>query len=338
MKVVIIGCGLIGKKRAAALTKSDHLAACCDTNQELADSFAKEYNCQSFYNINTLVDTIEFDIAIVAVINHFSSEIILKCLHKGKHVLAEKPLGKNVEQSSLLIRTLSNVREKFNQFIVLKTGFNHRHHPAILKAKEIIDSGSIGSILYIRGRYGHGGRPSMEKEWRSSKELCGGGELLDQGVHLIDLIRWFANDPIKSLYGTVKTKFWPIEVEDNAFVQMETKNGIDVQFHVSWTNWKNVFNFEIFGENGYLKIDGLGGSYGVECLEMGIRNPQGGAPKVEKFVFDEPDNSWHKEWIELLTSIAQEREPIGNGLDGHFANQVIEAIYKSNSEDKKKFL
>ena len=99
---------------------------------------------------------------------------------------------------------------------VLKTGFNHRFHPALWKAKELLEQGVIGKCFNIRARYGHGGRAGMEKEWRSSKELCGGGELLDQGVHTIDLIRWFGGE-ITEVYGKVETKFWDMEVEDNAF-------------------------------------------------------------------------------------------------------------------------
>jgi len=114
-------------------------------------------------------------------------------------------------------------------------------------------------------------------EWkrrRASKDLCGGGELLDQGVHLVDMCRWFAGD-MRSVFGVVQTKYWPIEVEDNAFVYMQSITGVDIQFNVSWTNWRNIFSFEIFGTDGYLRMEGLGGSYGLETLEHGIRRKMG---------------------------------------------------------------
>ncbi|MCX5814380.1 MAG: Gfo/Idh/MocA family oxidoreductase [Proteobacteria bacterium] len=119
--------------------------------------------------------------------------------------------------------------------VVLKTGFNHCLHPAIWKAKELIDEGEIGRCLNIRARYGYGGRPGMENEWRASKDLCGGGELLDQGVHVIDLICWFGGE-VKEVYGKVETKFWDMEVEDNAFAILKTESDVTAPFHVSWTN------------------------------------------------------------------------------------------------------
>ena len=212
---------------------------------------------------------------------------------------------------------------------ILKTGFNHRFHPALWKAKEMLDSGKIGALLFIRGRYGHGGRPGMEKEWRASKDLCGGGELLDQGVHLIDLSRWFSGD-IKTAFGKTRTKFWDMEVEDNAFILLESVNGVDIQLQVSWTNWKNIFSMELFGSDGYLKIEGLGGSYGAETLEYGIRKKEGGRPEIALFEFPAEDQSWVMEWQELKKAIREKREPVGSGIDGHRANQIIEALYKSS--------
>jgi predicted dehydrogenase len=187
--------------------------------------------------------------------------------------------------------------------------------------------------MFIRGNYGHGGRPEMEKEWRSSVDLCGGGELLDQGVHLIDLGCWFAGS-IKSVFGRVKTKFWNTEVEDNAFILMESETGVDIQLHVSWTNWKNIFSFSIFGTEGYLRIEGLGGSYGPESLEFGKRKKEGGRPDIELFDFPSEDVSWVNEWKEFKTAIVENRNPVGDGNDGLRANQIIKAIYLSSEQAK----
>jgi predicted dehydrogenase len=327
MKVVIIGCGLIGRKRALALPKEDELAACCDTNKEIADKFASDFACRPFTDYKDLLNKVQCDIAIVAVVNKFALNIVLDFLKSGKHVLAEKPLGRNVKEAGEMV----NMSKQ--KGLVLKTGFNHRFHPALWKAKELYDKGEIGEIFNIRVRYGHGGRSGMEKEWRASKDLCGGGELLDQGVHVIDLIRWFGGE-ITEVYGQVETKFWPLEVEDNAFAIMKTKSGVSASFHVSWTNWKNIFSFEIFGKNGYLRIEGLGGSYGPETLEFGIRKPEGGKPDITSFAFDSEDISWKNEWKEFKASINERRQPIDNGIDGLRANEVIEALYTSSKFKK----
>lgn len=326
MKVIIIGCGLIGRKRALALEKDDILVACYDINSDVGLKFSIDFNCQ-YFNIYEDVLKIESDIIIVSVINKYSRKIVSDSFKNGKHVLVEKPMGINYKESQYIFN------DSFYYKKTLMVGFNHRFHPAIMKAKDIFNSGSIGKLLFIRGQYGHGGRIGMENEWRSSKELCGGGELLDQGVHLIDLSLWFS-DTIKSVFGNISTKFWNIEVEDNAFLLLKTNNNVDIQLHVSWTNWKNTFQFEIFGDKGYLKITGLGGWYGEETLEFGKRKSEGGVPEIEFFKFNIEDVSWKNEWLEFKSSLLENRLPIGNIIDGMNANRIIDAAYESSSKNK----
>jgi len=237
-------------------------------------------------------------------------------------VLCEKPLGRNPKEAKEILEAAEANRAK------LKVGFNHRHHPAIKKAKQLVEEGKIGEIYFIRCRYGHGGRPGYDKEWRANKELCGGGELLDQGVHVVDLFRWFAGD-FNEAYGYISTYFWDIEVEDNAFAMFRRKNGVIASMHTSWTQWKNLFSFELFGSDGYLIIEGLGGSYGTETLKIGRRKPESGPPDEEIVEFPAPDISWQEEWKEFVSAIEEDREPLGNGYDGYEANRMIEAIYKS---------
>lgn len=341
MRVGIIGCGLIGRKRALALGADDVLAACCDTNGASATAFSAEFGCSEFTDPNELLSHSDIDAVVVAVVNKYAKDIVIGCLKAGKHVLAEKPLGRNLSESAEIVsnvmhessRALKRLRSRKHSYLVLKTGFNHRFHPAIRRAKEIADEGAIGKLMSIRAAYGHGGRPGMEKEWRASKELCGGGELLDQGVHLIDLIRWFGGE-IVELTGTVTTQFWDMEVEDNAYAVVKTDAGVTAAFHVSWTNWKNVFTFEVFGSEGYLKVNGLGGSYGVESLDIGRRKKGGGSPDIETLEFPRADTSWKDEWTEFKSAILEGREPLGNGVDGLMANRVIEAIYQSDREKR----
>lgn len=338
MNVTIIGCGLIGRKRATALDTTDRLLACCDTDLDTAKKFGRDFECSYFEDYKNLLKEIDCDTVVVSVVNKYAKEIIIDSLKAGKHVIAEKPLGRNldearaiVESKEYVVGSKSSVSSK--QYVVLKTGFNHRFHPAIWQAKQMADEGKIGKIFNIRARYGHGGRPGIEKEWRASKDLCGGGELLDQGVHVIDLIRWFGGD-VKEVFGRVETKFWDMEVEDNAFAILKTEKNVTASFHVSWTNWKNIFSFEIFGTEGYLRIEGLGGSYGVEILEVGKRNMKGGKPEIEVYEFPQEDISWLEEWKEFKKAIEEKRDLIGSGADGLRANEVIEAIYRSNDEKK----
>jgi predicted dehydrogenase len=327
MNIGIIGCGLIGHKRAISIHAGDHLVACCDSNKDVLNAFIEKFNCNGFENYKELIDNCDVNVVVVAVVNKYALSIISYALSKKKHVLAEKPLGRNTKEAKEMVALA-----KYHN-LILKTGFNHRFHPTVWQAKEMLDQGKIGKLMTIRARYGHGGRPGMEKEWRASKDLCGGGELLDQGVHIIDLCHWFAGE-IKTVFGKIATKFWNIEVEDNAFALMESVSGVDIQFHVSWTNWKNIFSFELFGEDGYLRIEGLGGSYGPETLEFGLRKKEGGKPEIQFFDYPAEDFSWKNEWLEFKDAISNKREAIGSGDDGLYANRIIEAIYKSSGSKK----
>ena len=244
MNVAIVGAGLIGKKRAASLKKNDRLLIICDINEIIAKKSAHEFSTNYTDNVKDIINNSNIDIVIISVINKYAAQITTDMLLSGKSVLCEKPLGRNVKESQAIL----SAAEKSGK--IVKTGFNHRFHPAIIKAKELLGQQAIGTILNIRSRYGHGGRPGMEQEWRCSKELCGGGELLDQGVHIIDLCRWFTAVEIAQVYGKTFTSFWKIDVEDNAFFSLEFNDGVLAQCHVSWTNWKNIFSFEIFGDNG----------------------------------------------------------------------------------------
>jgi predicted dehydrogenase len=339
LNVVIAGAGLIGRKRAEALKSIEgcQLKFIIDINQKAAKTLAQEFGADFETNWQNVVFRNDIDIVIVSTINKALAPISIEALKNRKHVLCEKPLGRNVEEAKSIIKA---ARESGR---ILKTGFNHRHHPAIMKAKSLIDSGEVGKIYYIKCVYGHGGRPGYEKEWRADRDLCGGGELLDQGVHIVDLLRWFLGE-FDEVYGKINTYHWDMEVEDNAFAMFKTNKGQIALMHTSWTQWKNKFLFEIFGEKGYLIIDGLGGSYGKEKLIIGKRKIdnkyqplnngqnilyEGGAPDEEIIDFSGPDLSWQEEWKEFVSAIKEKRDPLGSGYDGLMANRLIEAVYRS---------
>jgi len=271
LEVGIIGCGLIGEKRGVALSQFPdcHLKSVYDINPERSRQLAEKFGCSVVQSSDEIFEDKEIGIVMVSPINKYIVPISVRALQSGKHVLCEKPPGRNLKETKQLCEMASRSNGR------LKVGFNHRHHPAISKAKELMDHGEIGPLYYLRCYYGHGGRPGYDKEWRAAKELSGGGELLDQGIHVADLFRWFLGE-LEEVYGNTSTYFWNMDVEDNAFALFKTSIGQTALMHTSWTQWKNKFSFEIFGESGYLIVEGLGGSYGTETLRIGKRKLDNG--------------------------------------------------------------
>ncbi|MGH9583105.1 MAG: Gfo/Idh/MocA family protein [Bryobacteraceae bacterium] len=208
-------------------------------------------------------------------------------------------------------------------------GFNHRYHRALRKAREICDSGVLGPLLFIRGRYGHGGRIGYDKEWRARPEISGGGELIDQGMHLIDLARWFLGD-FDAVKGSIATYFWDMPVEDNGFLLLHTAQGQTAFLHASCTEWKNLFCFEIYGRDGKLEINGLGGSYGVERLAFYRMAPEMGPPATTIWEYPMADDSWQAEFQEFLDDIRLGRQPDPGIEAAQSALRIVETIYAEN--------
>lgn len=327
--VGIIGAGLIGKKRAEAIVKTGKgkLIAVADPDFVRVKALAEIYGAEAVSDWKKLVVRNDISVVIIAVPNVFIKDIVIASLKNKKHILCEKPFGINTKEAKTMLIAGKKAKR------LIKVGFNHRFHAGIQKAHEIWERGGIGNTMFVRARYGHGGRPGMEKEWRFNKKISGGGELLDQGVHVIDLARWFSGD-FDFAYGLTQTKFWNTKLDDNAFALLRNKK-VTTSFHVSTTNWKNIFSFEIFGDKGYLQIKGKGGSYGEEILTFGRRNP-GAAPNIEVFKFEGGDTSWEREWEHFIESIEEGKKKLcGDAMDGLRANEVVEAIYRSSHTHKE---
>jgi predicted dehydrogenase len=214
--------------------------------------------------------------------------------------------------------------------VLVRVGFNHRYHRAFRKAREILDSGALGELMFVRGRYGHGGRLGYEKEWRAIPEVSGGGEAIDQGMHLIDLSRWFLGE-FSRVQGYARTFFWKMPVEDNAFFLLQTVTGQVAFLHVSWTEWKNLFSFEIYGRQGKLEISGLGGSYGIEQLNHYQMQPGMGPPDTVIYQYPMADDSWERELEEFLEDILLNRRPNPGVEDAIAALGIVGKVYRDSS-------
>jgi len=184
--------------------------------------------------------------------------------------------------------------------------------------------------MYVRGRYGHGGRVGYEGEWRAQPERSGGGELIDQGIHLIDLARWFLGD-FEDVQGFAHTYYWDMPVEDNGFMLLKTAKRQAALLHASWTEWKNLFSFEVFGREGKLEMTGLGGSYGTERLAYYRMRPEMGPPETTIWEYPMPDTSWDVEFAEFIEDIRLGRQPAASLDDARAALQIVQRIYAGPS-------
>jgi len=220
------------------------------------------------------------------------------------------------------------------QNVLVRVGFNHRCHRAFQKMREIVDAGEIGELMFLRARYGHGGRLGYEQEWRAQPELSGGGELIDQGVHLIDLARWFLGD-FSEVDGFAHTYYWDMPVDDNAFMLLKTEDQRTAFLHVSCTEWKNTFSFELYGRNGKLQVDGLGGSYGVERLTWYKMLPEMGPPETISWEYPMHDNSWQVEMNQFRQDIELGRQPQPGLTDAVAVLQIVESIYQKSGYDHR---
>jgi len=325
MNVGIVGAGLVGNKRARALGDAK-LVLVADIREDRAKKLAEEHHCDYTTRWEEVVGNDSVDIVIVSTANNYLAPIAIEAIKNGKHTLIEKPGARNLEELSKVIEVARRRGD-----VKVKVGFNHRFHPALLRAKEIFDSGEIGELMFIRARYGHGGRKDYDKEWRAKSEIAGGGEMLDQGIHLVDLARWFAGDFDEAI-GYCKTMFWDMRVEDNCFALLKNKRGQIASLHASWTEWKNLFSFEIFCKHGKLDINGLGGSYGEETLTYYKMKPEFGVP--DKFVYNWPgeDVSWELEFRNFIAAIKGNKEPEGTLKDARAAMKIVFDIYKWSKE------
>jgi predicted dehydrogenase len=325
LRVGVVGCGLIGRRRAeeASHHEQTRCVVVADSDPGTASQVASACGATVAADWRTVVDASDLDVVCIATPNGYLAEIAMAALDAGKHVLLEKPMGRNIDEA----RAIASTAQRADRLV--KVGFNHRYHPAVARAHAELRSGTIGTPINARAVYGHGGRPGYENEWRGSRTLAGGGELTDQGVHVADLLHWFLGVP-HEVYAVTQRAVWPLgDLEDNGFAILRYLEGAVASVHTSWTQWKNLFSLEIFGDRGSLVIQGLGRSYGEETLTIAHRAMQGGVPELERVAFTGPDTSWRDEWADFVGGILEQQPYLGGPGDGIVAMATLAAMYRS---------
>jgi predicted dehydrogenase len=337
LSVGIVGYGVVGKRRRVNIDQHPDLevVALCDKDFNKADILANDVAI--FNNYRDLLKQ-PLDIVFVALSNDVAPEVTMAALNKKIHVFCEKPPGRN-------IRDIENVRaiERSNPGIKLKYGFNHRYHDSVREALTIIKSGEIGKIINVRGIYGRSKFISFgaKSDWRIDREIAGGGILLDQGIHMLDLMRLFINEEFSEIHSFISNDYWGYSVEDNAYALMKSGSGVVAMLHSTATQWCHQFNMDIACEKGGLIISGIlssSKSYGKETLTAIFPSKNDGGRPDERKKYYENDNSWRDEITEFADAVIRDKIiEYGSSVEALATMKLVYQIYCADPVWKSKW-
>jgi len=335
-KVGIAGYGVVGQRRKHHIDNHPSLqvVAVCDINIENTNKISNKIN--KYTNFFDLLKD-DLDIIFVCMPNDIAPKVTIESLNKGLHVFCEKPPGRNIRDIEEVIEAEIKAEGK-----VLKYGFNHRYHESVILAKEFIESGEYGEIINLNGVYGKSRIVSFDGGWRSDRKVAGGGILLDQGIHMLDLIRFFAGE-FSEVKSFVDNNFWKHDVEDNAYALLKNKKGVVAMLNSSATIWEHKFNLRINLTKGYIELSGLltsSKSYGEEKIITSKYNPKlelNQLNTIETKFLD--DNSWEHEINEFANCILNKSFPkYGNSNDALQTMKLVYDIYNNDEEWAKKII
>lgn len=330
INVGILGFGKVGKIRYEQLKKFKNVNIVCVYDKDVK-ILSKQYPKILFSKTINNFFSKNIDAVIISTFTNSLAKYTKICLRKNIHVFCEKPPAVNYKELLKIKPLLKKSKSK------LKYGFNHRYHSSVIEAKSLIQKKNFGKLLWIRGIYGKAGSVDYNKNWRNFKKISGGGILLDQGIHMLDLILFFSKSEIQKIYSLLTTSFWKIKPEDNAFLIMKNKKGIVSFLHSSATQWKHTFKLELYFAKGYIILEGLNtptGSYTPETIIFAKRSSENikknmGKPKETKMVFKK-DNSWFLELKEFINAIIFNKKILhGAYLDAVNVMKLINKIYNS---------
>jgi len=325
IRVGIAGFGKMGKIRYEAITKNPRLVL--TSVYEPNSNIVMPSDILRVNSLDELLYSSNIDAIIVCCPNYLMKEYVIRSLNSGKHVFCEKPPGINLKETLEMKSVLSTKPLK------LMFGFNHRHHESIKYAKNLINSNSFGSVLWMRGRYGKSVPDNFYDDWRSKKELAGGGIFLDQGIHMLDLFMHITG-PFDEIHSFVSNLYWKGDIEDNVFAIFRNKKGQVASLHSTMTQWRHLFSFEIFLENGYIVINGIktsSNSYGKETVSVVYNRSKAPAASFSDQITTEypVDNSWEVEMNNFEEAISQDREIESCGInDAVNLMQMVDKIYE----------
>lgn len=336
LKIGIAGYGIVGKRRHQFIDSHPSLQVTAICEQSFAITPLKLPGISCYSNYKELLEKEQLDILFVCLTNNIAAEVTMAGLEKQMHVFCEKPPGMNVEE----IKDVIEVEKKYPD-LKLKYGFNHRYHDSVKEALRIIQSGELGNVVNLRGVYGKSRIIPFSGGWRSKRELAGGGILLDQGIHMVDLMRLFCGE-FEEVKSFISNDFWGHDVEDNAFAIMKDRKGRIAMLNSSATQWQHKFNLEISLSQGYIELHGIlsgSKSYGEEKIVIGLRDEESDNGQMEqKTIKFLQDNSWRDEIFEFASAVI-DNKPIlsGTSYDALETMKLVFNIYYSDEVWRKQY-
>ncbi len=326
LRIGIIGFGKMGRLRAAALARVEgvEVVRVHDPGGGDIEGHVAAPSEESVLEDGSL------DAVFVCTPNHRNRPLTIAALRAGRHVFCEKPPAFTAAEVEEVMAVEKASGRK------LMYGFNHRHHASIKAMCELIATGEHGRILWMRGRYGKSVDQDYFGTWRARKELAGGGILIDQGIHMVDLFLLLAGD-FHEVQGMVSSLYWNLPgIEDNVFALFRNRDsGIVASLHSTMTQWRHLFSLEVFLERGYLTLNGLktqSGTYGDEVLTIAENRTTAPAAtwKDERRAVFPADTSWDDETRAFVDAIRFDR-PIttGNSGDALKVMRLIDTLYQA---------
>ncbi|MBD3379371.1 MAG: gfo/Idh/MocA family oxidoreductase [Candidatus Omnitrophica bacterium] len=323
LKVGIAGYGVVGERRRQFIDTHPEFATAALCDRKFAGRGTMPDGVRFYSDYKRLLEE-DLDVLFVCLPNYLAAEVTVAALNKGLHVFCEKPPGRDVGD----IRRVMEA-EKDNPGLILKYGFNHRYHDSVREALKIIKSGELGEVINLRGVYGKSRIIPFSGGWRAERSKAGGGILLDQGIHMVDLMCLFCG-AFRDIKSYVSSSYWRHDVEDNAFALMRDAQGRVAMLHSSATQWEHRFTLDIALTEGYLELQGIlsgSKSYGQEKLVIGKRSEGSNVGTLQERTINYlEDNSWRDEIDEFAGAVVK-GESIEHGTSEE-ALRTMETVYR----------
>lgn len=322
LKVGIAGYGVVGKRRRFFIDQHPYLKTIAVCDRKFTTDGVEDDGIRHYTSYEKLLKE-DLDVVFVCMTNDIASEVTIAGLDKGLHVFCEKPPGRTIEDVASVIRCARKHPD-----LKLKYGFNHRYHDSVRDALRLIKSGELGKVINLRGVYGKSKIVSFESDWRTKRDIAGGGILLDQGIHMVDLMLLFAGE-FSEIRSFISNDHWGHDVEDNVYALMRTRNSVVAMFHSSATQWRHRFSLEIALARGAIILSGIlsgSKSYGAETIMIVKANEHDGGDPFEQTTRYNQDNSWRDEIAEFADCIIYDK-PVIHGTSQE-AMRTMSLVYR----------